>query len=392
MKGNLTIYESKKFGTLQCDVYKNDDNELFMTREQIGTALEYTNPQKAISQIHDRNPDRLDSLSTVFSLRNVEGDRTVEREIICYSLRGVMEICRLSRQKKADSFMDFTWDIMESLYKGSTVLATPDQSVAITPDAMREMIRQELDGVLKEQERMNTVLVKVGMDLKRIATGSVLPEEEVVHTCKATTSKWRDDAVKCVKAIAKAKGIHPKVQLVLFYEKLTKEYGWCTDQERREFYQRNPGYGRVTVLQLIELHDQYRSIFESIVTDEYNRVVCSNSTALVVSESPAYALENKKDESVKQKEKDVTPAVDPISQLVMPIALALNDTTRHYKMTYSRIYEIMNVRWASVYTWYKKKHGVTTVPSKKKLTMESPSLLRKFKKAAQQLQDELNEK
>ena len=78
-----------------------------MTREQVGIALEYKNPQKAIGQIHDRSSDRLDSLSTFFVLRNVEGKRIVEREIICYTLRGVMEICRLSRQPKADAFMDF---------------------------------------------------------------------------------------------------------------------------------------------------------------------------------------------------------------------------------------------------------------------------------------------
>ena len=48
-----------------------------------------------------------------------------------YTLRGVMEICRFSRQPKADKFMDFVWNVMESLYNGNSVLATPDQQTAV---------------------------------------------------------------------------------------------------------------------------------------------------------------------------------------------------------------------------------------------------------------------
>lgn len=36
----------------------------------------------------------------------VEGNRTVERAMICYNLKGVMEICRLSRQPKTNALLD----------------------------------------------------------------------------------------------------------------------------------------------------------------------------------------------------------------------------------------------------------------------------------------------
>ena len=39
-------------------------------------------------------------------MRTVEGGITKEREIICYNLRGVMEICRLSRQPKTNALID----------------------------------------------------------------------------------------------------------------------------------------------------------------------------------------------------------------------------------------------------------------------------------------------
>lgn len=49
-----------------------------------------------------RNADRLDPLSTVVNLTTVEGGITKEREIICYTLKGVMEICRLLRGRHFD--------------------------------------------------------------------------------------------------------------------------------------------------------------------------------------------------------------------------------------------------------------------------------------------------
>lgn len=38
---------------------------------------------------------RLDPLSTKDKMSHVEGERTVVREVVCYNLRGVMEIRRL---------------------------------------------------------------------------------------------------------------------------------------------------------------------------------------------------------------------------------------------------------------------------------------------------------
>lgn len=84
-----------------------------MTREQVGIALEYENPKIAIANIHKRNADRLDRFSGLIKLINPQ-NKTNSRGSgggpqlkTVYTLRGVMEICRLSRQPKADAFMVF---------------------------------------------------------------------------------------------------------------------------------------------------------------------------------------------------------------------------------------------------------------------------------------------
>lgn len=131
----LTLATQKPFGSLTCDFYKND-NEFYMTREQIGTALEYPAGAKAIAQIHSRNADRLNPMSGVLKMKTPGG----EQDTFVYTLRGVMEICRFSRQPKADKFMDFVWDVMESLYAGRNVLATPDQQTALAPQTMQMLM------------------------------------------------------------------------------------------------------------------------------------------------------------------------------------------------------------------------------------------------------------
>src|SRR5690625_231067 len=71
---NLKIIKSSNFGSIQCDFYQKDD-EIFMTREQIGRALDYSDPIRAISKIHSRNPERLNRYSVVTKLTTTDGKR-----------------------------------------------------------------------------------------------------------------------------------------------------------------------------------------------------------------------------------------------------------------------------------------------------------------------------
>ena len=113
----LSLIKSENFGNVKCDFWQDENGQIWMTREQIGRALEYADPEKAIANIHDRNYDRLDEFSTILTLRKVEGNREVTREMTVYCYKGIYEICRFSRQPKADAFMDWAWEVIESIRK-----------------------------------------------------------------------------------------------------------------------------------------------------------------------------------------------------------------------------------------------------------------------------------
>ena len=90
----LKLITTRKFGELECDVYRNSNDEILFTREQIGTALEYSNPQKAIDNLHARHKDRLDQFSVTPKLRGTDG-KLYKTHL--YTEKGAMEICRWSK-------------------------------------------------------------------------------------------------------------------------------------------------------------------------------------------------------------------------------------------------------------------------------------------------------
>ncbi len=111
---NLQLVTQESFGNVPVDFYRKSGEQVWMTREQIGTALEYADVSH-VAKLHARHKDRLDQFSTYVKVTQVEGDREVTRDVILYSPKGVYEICRWSRQPKANAFYDWVYDILEKL-------------------------------------------------------------------------------------------------------------------------------------------------------------------------------------------------------------------------------------------------------------------------------------
>jgi len=110
----LILIKTDNFDGLPYDIYQSGD-DFYMTREQIGTALGYENPRDGIRILHSRHKDRLDRFSRMAS---VELPSVGKQGLVVYNRRGIMEICRWSEQPKADSFMDWVWDMMDAIVAG----------------------------------------------------------------------------------------------------------------------------------------------------------------------------------------------------------------------------------------------------------------------------------
>ena len=164
---SLKLITTEKFGDLDCDFYRNLNDDILLTREQVGMALEYSDPSRAIRKIHFKHKDRLEPLCIRMKL---EGGtqfgpnlKSEEQERVYYTQRGVMEICRFSRQPRANIFMDWVWDIIEKyrageLYDSSSInmkpitdtLATLTQAITTLTQNMSDM-KNDIDDIKQNQ-------------------------------------------------------------------------------------------------------------------------------------------------------------------------------------------------------------------------------------------------
>src|SRR5690625_2341678 len=112
---NLSLAVKEMFEGNEMNIYTNENNDVFMTREQIGLALEYSEPNTAITKIHSRNKRRLDQFSVTTKLVGTDGKKY---NTVIYNEKGIYEILRYSKQPKADAFYDWVYDLLSKLRKG----------------------------------------------------------------------------------------------------------------------------------------------------------------------------------------------------------------------------------------------------------------------------------
>lgn len=422
----MTVITSKPFGALNVDVYQNDKHQYYMTREQIGRALECKEPRKYIAKIHERNADRLDSLSTVVNLTTVEGGITKEREIICYSLRGVMEICRLSRQPKADAFMDFCWDIMESLMRGDTVLATPQMDAALSKEFIDVRLHALFDSMKNLQSELDSTRKELGDQIEEARATSnealnvISSVSQCVHQIKDKQmdnsiraksytprnvfrdemSDWRKDLYSKIGVIANTKGYTNKETLHKIYEYLNRNYGFVLEDARAKYIKRTNRSGKISIIDIIEEDSTWKSIMEAVVADMYvasierlhqnqNELRPTPKAVEAVSETnmnvtPVIDVVAKEVVNKKLKNKKQSETAKILFPIMMPLAEKLGDKPQ-YKHTYTLIYERIGYKkMNNLFVAYEKAHGKAPHP-KTKVFIENEKNLALFKKTVKQL-------
>lgn len=428
---SMTVITSKPFGALSMDVYEDNNHQYYMTREQIGTALEYNNPNKAIQNIHVKNTDRLDPLSTFLSLRNVEGGITKEREYIVYSLRGVMEICRLSRQPKADAFMDFCWDIMESLMRGDSVLATPQMDAALSKEFIDVRLHALFDSMKNLQSELDSTRKELGDQIEEARATSnealniISSVSQCVHQIKDKQmdnsiraksytprnvfqdemSDWRKDLYSKIGVIANTKGYTNKETLHKIYEYLNRNYGFVLEDARAKYVKRTNRSGKISTIDIIEEDSTWKSVMGAVVADMYAASIerlHQNQNELRpipkaieavpevnVSDGPIVDVVVK--EVVEDKPKKQSDTAKILFPIMMPLAAKLGDKPQ-YKHTYTMIYECIGYKkMNNLFIAYEKAHGKAPSP-KTKVFIENEKNLALFKKAVKQLMKEQENK
>lgn len=156
----MNLILSRIVNGVSVDGYYGDKLAWF-TREQIGSALEYSNPRLSIANIHNRHKDRFVGKSGVIKLITPDGKFN---DTWLYNFKGVLEICRWSKQPKADMVMDALYDMAEEVSRRGYLSTIPDSEVvrlykerkaanpALLVDVHAENLRQKRENRVQRQE------------------------------------------------------------------------------------------------------------------------------------------------------------------------------------------------------------------------------------------------
>ena len=147
MNDTLKLVETRTINDTLVNGYYGE-KEAWFTRNEIGSALEYADPQNAITIIHRKHKERLDGFSRWCQFNTPSG----VQEGYVYNIRGVFEICRWSKQPKANMVMDALYGMAESVVRTGFYSVLPDQEL--------------IDLLVKRQSENPTFLREAAVDLK----------------------------------------------------------------------------------------------------------------------------------------------------------------------------------------------------------------------------------
>lgn len=270
---NLKLVETDVFNEIAtCDFWGNANNEYLVTREQIGRALGYSNPANAIKNIHLKHKERLDKFSTQLTLGYVEGDRYVERERILYNRKGIMEICRWSRQPLADKFMDWCWEIMDRLISNSlntVTLSREEYSMIINTvnevgqlNKVNEQLTRQLQIISAQNTTMQDKLSRMWQKIMLIVP-------------PAHYSSWKNKMSQKIVSLAKILGYtnddDRKSIYSDIYNMMRSDYDIDLDSYKENYLLSQIDCKNVAMIDVIDSDTALRDFFEEIV-DRYIQI------------------------------------------------------------------------------------------------------------------------
>lgn len=121
----------KQFHETLIDYIQDDNGYFWITAEQLGTALGYAQPRKAITKIINRHKDLLENLITGTKLGSITGDHvtTIINE------HGADIICMKSNTLKAKEYIKWAYKVISDYRHGRLQYANP----GIEPEFIREL-------------------------------------------------------------------------------------------------------------------------------------------------------------------------------------------------------------------------------------------------------------
>lgn len=149
----LRLVKQGDFLGTKCDFCVDEDDNIYMSRTQIGYALQYKDPSNAIRNIHARHYKRLDNFSvevTTAQIERVSKHQSQDKLTFMYTAQGIFEICRHSNQSVADDFYDYVYIVViEIIQNGFYIASEKDEKWLGIRKETKQVRKEETDMIQK---------------------------------------------------------------------------------------------------------------------------------------------------------------------------------------------------------------------------------------------------
>jgi prophage antirepressor-like protein len=139
---NLVLIRRERFGNVPCDFYRDEDGNTWMTAEQLGNALIYSEPRKAVGKLVERHEYlKSEEFAAVVKMTTPSGTQDTR----VFSEDGIMEISMLARSPVAQEFRAWVRGILKAIHRGDLILASPVDNETERTKAETEKLKVQLE-------------------------------------------------------------------------------------------------------------------------------------------------------------------------------------------------------------------------------------------------------
>lgn len=193
-----TTTQLTEFNGHPLEIIQHQD-EVWFNKEQIGGALGYADPRKAINKIYLRNQTELDEYSVGVKLGSTDGKQYETR---IFNEEGVMLLTMLSRQPKAAEFRRWAVKVLKAYRHSEPVAPVIDDSLmVISKDDMiaqqstiieiqhllLKMQQEKLQPPVKPQRAKNTPVTREEIILFHKLKAQGLSHKAIANITKRST-------------------------------------------------------------------------------------------------------------------------------------------------------------------------------------------------------------
>lgn len=182
----LQIVKSEIFNQVSCDFWQNENNEVFMTINQLTQALEYASKKGVENLVANNEYLRDEEFSTLTKVSTGTHGKGGTQETRIFTEDGIYEVTMLSKQPKAKVFRAFVRKTLKALRKGEMVLVQPQ-----TDNSKLEIQRMRAEAMLNNSRtrqaklildmQQNKTLSPIAIELLQINALEVLGDKAIEH-------------------------------------------------------------------------------------------------------------------------------------------------------------------------------------------------------------------